>query len=53
MSLLEHDTRRWRQVDKIIARFKLDSNDGKEYKVKAICDSAIYARESQHYILSL
>ena len=49
MSLLEQDTtRKGRVVEKITESTKLDAGDDKsgEYEVKAIQDSAVYARES-------
>ena len=46
MSLLEQDILRKRRVDENNAT-KLDAgdNEGVEYKVEAICDSAVYTRE--------
>ncbi len=40
--LLKQDTTKKRQVKTIIER---DESNGKEYKVKAICDSKVYAKE--------
>ena len=49
MSLLKYDTTMKRRVDKKIAEqleFETSGNN-KEYKVENICDSAVYARESE------
>ncbi len=32
---------------------ELDKADSKEYKVKAICDNAVYAKESEGYLPGL
>ena len=43
-----------RQVDEIIIQLEFEADDnGKEYKVKAIRDSAIYAMESECHLLGL
>ena len=49
--LLKQDTTRKRRVDENNAT-KLDAgdNEGSEYKVEAICDSAVYARESAGHL---
>ena len=54
MSLLKQDTTRKKRIDKNNAN-KLDAcdNKGGEYKVEAIWDSAIYARESTEHLLGL
>ena len=49
MSLLEQDTTKMERVDKKTEEqleFEADS-DNKEYEVEDICDSAVYARESE------
>ncbi len=47
MSLLEQDITRKRRVETVI---ELDEGDSKEYEVELICDSAVYARESEGYL---
>lgn len=34
-------------------KFESNSDDGKEYKVKAICNSMVYARKSKNYLPGL
>ena len=49
MSLLEQNTTKKGRVDKKITEkleFKAGGNN-KEYKMKGICDSAVYTRESE------
>ncbi len=56
MSLLKQDTTKKGQVDKMISRLEFENDgDGKEYKVEAIRDSVIYAKESDsdHHLSSL
>ena len=44
--LLEQDTKKKRRVDKEVRQIEFDiGNDSGEYKVKAIRNSAVYARE--------
>ncbi len=50
MLLLEQDITRQRRVETAI---ELNESDGKEYKFKEICDSAVYARESESHLSSL
>ena len=47
VSLLEQDITRKRRVDKKISQiiFDVDDNDSGKYKVEAIWDSVVYARE--------
>ena len=48
MLLLEQNTIRKRRADKEVRQMEFDtSNDKENYKVKAIWDSAVYARESE------
>ena len=49
ISLLEQDTNRKKQVEKIL---ELDdgNKDSKEYKVKAIWNSAVHAKESENHL---
>ncbi len=49
VSLLEQDTTRKGRVETAI---KLDEGDREEYKVKAICDSEVYAKKSDSDQLS-
>ena len=51
VSLLEQDTTRKGRVDE--KAMELDAGDNKEYKVKAICDSAVYAKESAGHLPGL
>ncbi len=54
ISLLEQDTRRKGRVDETTSKLEFESNcDGKEYKVEAISNSAIYARKSDGHLLGL
>ena len=46
MSLLEQDTTKKRRVDKEVRQIEFDNgNNSGEYKVEAIWDSVVYARE--------
>ena len=49
VSLLEQDIARKGRVDKEVRQIEFDvgDDDGGEYKVEAIWDSAVYARESE------
>ena len=48
ISLLEQDTTRKGRVDKEVKQMEFNAgNDGEEYKVEAIWDSMVYARESE------
>ena len=54
MSLLEQDTTRKGQVDENnVTELNAGDNKGGEYKVEAIRDSAVYARESAGHLLGL
>ena len=57
VSLLEHDTTRKGRVDEEIRQMKFNNNgngnNNREYKVEAIWDSAVYARELEVYLLGL
>ena len=46
-SLLEQDTKIEERVDKNATELDISNNDGVGYKVEAIWDSAVYARESK------
>ena len=46
MSLLELDTTRKERVDENVTEFDAGKDDSREYKVKAIRDSAVYAKKS-------
>ncbi len=47
MSLLEKDTTKKRRVDEVMSQLEFESDDeGEEYEIETICDSAVYARES-------
>ena len=47
MSLLEDDTTRKGRVDEEVRQMEFDVGNNEEYKVEAIWDSAVYARESE------
>lgn len=49
MSLLEQDITKKEQVDEMTSQIEFDNGKGKsdEYKVEAICNSTVYARESK------
>ena len=49
MSLLEQDTTKKGRVDKEVKQMEFDvgDDDSGEYKVEAIRDNAVYARESK------
>ena len=53
-SLLEQDTTRKEWVDKKVKQIEFDvgDNDSREYKVEAIWDSAVYAKDSKSDNLS-
>ncbi len=54
MSLLEQEITRKGRVDETTSRLEFESDgNGKEYKVKAIRDSAVYARESEGHLPGL
>ena len=47
MSLLEQDTTRKERVDKNTTKLDAGDNKGSEYKMEAICNNAVYAKESK------
>ena len=47
MLLLEQDTTRKRRVDENATELDAGKDDSGEYKVEAIWDSAVYAKESE------
>ncbi len=52
--LLEQDITRKGQVDKTMSRLEFKSNsDSEEYKVKVICNNAVYLRELKDHLSSL
>lgn len=55
MSLLKEDIIRKGQVDKAMSRleFGKSNGDSKKFKVKAICDSGVYARETGGHLPGL
>ena len=55
MLLLEQDTTRKGRIDKNVTELaELDAGeDSNEYKVKAICDCVVYARESAGHLPGL
>ena len=56
MLLLEHDTTRKGWVDKEVRQMEFDNDNGNnsgEYKVEAIWDSMVYAKESEGHLPGL
>lgn len=57
MSLLGKDITKKRYVDKATSQLEFDDNKGnknsKEYKVKVIWDSAVYAKEAEDHLPEL
>ncbi len=54
MSLLEQDTTRKGRVDETTSRLEFENeSDSEEYKVEAIHDSVVYARESEGHLPGL
>ena len=55
MSLLEQDITRKRRMNELFPEPEpeFDANDNKEYKVEAIIDSAVYAKEAKGHLLGL
>ena len=48
VSLLEQNTTRKRRVDEKTLQLEFeDDSEGKEYEIEAICNSAVYAEESE------
>ena len=54
MSLLKYDITKKGQVDETTTRLEFETSDnGKEHEFEAIWDNALYARESEGYLLGL
>ena len=55
MLLLKQNTTKKRRMDKEIRQndFDISNSNGKRYKIRAICDSAIFVRWSEDYLLEL
>ena len=55
MSLLEQDTTRKGRMNELFPEPEpeFDAGDNKEYKVEAIKDSAVYAKEAEGYLPGL
>ena len=53
MLLLERNTTKKRQVDENATELDTNDNNSGKYKVKAICDNAVYAKESIGYLPKL
>ena len=53
MSLLEQDTTKKERVDEKVTELDFEAGDSKEYKVEAIWDSAVYARELEGHLPGL
>ena len=51
MSLLEHNTTRKGRLDEITTQLKFEASDnGKEYEVEPIWNSAVYASKLEGYL---
>ena len=53
MSLLEQDTTKKEQVDKKITELEFEAGNREEYKVEAIHNSAVYAKEAEGHLPGL
>ena len=53
MSLLEQDITRKERVDKKVTELDFKADDREEFKVEAIRDSAVYAKESEGHLPGL
>ncbi len=54
LSLLEQDTTRKEWVNEMTFKLEFESDgDGEEYEIKAICDNAVYAKESEGHLPGL
>ncbi len=53
VSLLEKDTTSKERVDETMSRLEFKNEGDKEYEVEAICDSAVYASESEGHLPGL
>ena len=51
LSLLEQNSTRKEQVDKIVTEYK--ANNSNKYKIEAIWDSIVYANKTKGYLLGL
>ena len=55
VSLLEQDIVRMRQMNKFanVPEFEFEPDNNKEYKLEAIQDGAVYAKEANRYLPEL
>lgn len=53
MSLLKKNTIRNGQIDKNVTELDIGNNENRKYKVGAICNNAVYVKESAGYLLEL
>ena len=53
MSLLEQDSTRKRRVEEDVTKLDAGDNEGGEYKVEAIYNSTVYARELADHLPGL
>ena len=53
VSLLEQNTTKKGRVSKEVSELDAGNKDSKEYKVEAILDSAVHARESESHLPGL
>ena len=53
MSLLEQMTTRKERIDKKLTKLEFEFGKNKEYKVKAIWNSAVYANKAKSHLLGL
>ena len=53
MSLLKQNTTKKERVDKKVTELEFETGNKEEYKVEAICNNAIYAKEAKGHLLGL
>ena len=53
MSLLKQGTNRKERVDKKLTELKFEAGNREEYRVEAICDSAIYIKKVEGHLSGL
>ena len=50
---MEQDTTRKKRIDKKMAELKFEAGNKKEYEVKAICNSGVYAKQAESHLPGL
>ena len=53
MSLLDQNSTRKERVDKKVTKFDFEAGNSKEYKMKVIQDSTIYANKTKNHLPGL